>query len=96
MSTKANGEPNKKRVQPRKVGRVVICRKGGAKKKKSKTIVENGMGLSSQPVEAPVTTPSDAQTPPQPSGSSSDNSLSNKVPTSPVNPVTGKVGHRIG
>lgn len=93
MSTKANGEPNKKRVQPRKVGRVVICRKGGAKKKKSKTIVENGMGLSSQPVEAPVTTPSDAQTSPQPSGSSSDNSSSNEVPTSPVNPVTGKVGH---
>lgn len=54
ISTVAEGITRRK-IQPKKVGRVVIRRKGGAKKKRNKELIEGGLGMIAQPIEAPVT-----------------------------------------
>ena len=89
----------RKRVQAKKVGRVVIRKKGGVKKKKLSTPVDDGMGTITQPIEAPVTTPPTPPTPPSnsptlpadPPAPSEDDP--NKVPPTPNNPTSGVVGH---
>ena len=89
----------RKRVQAKKVGRVVIRKKGGVKKKKLSTPVDDGMRTITQPIEAPVTTPPTPPTPPSnpptlpadPPAPSEDDP--NKVPPTPNNPTSGVVGH---
>ena len=89
----------RKRVQAKKVGRVVIRKKGGAKKKKLATPVDDGLGTITQPIEAPVTTPPTPLTPtPNPPVPPVDPPTPpeddpNKVPPTPNNPTSGEVGH---
>lgn len=88
VSTIANGFM-RKRVEPQKVGRVVIRKRGGVKNKKDQ--VDDGMGTCKQPVAAPVTPPTippTPSTPPVPVTPDPDN-----PPKEPTNPITGQVGH---
>lgn len=98
ISTVSDGI-TRKRVQANKVGRVVIRKKGGVKKKKRTTPVDDGMGTITQPVEAPVTTsptsPNPTSNPPSPSVDhpTPPEDGPNKVPPVPNNPTPGEVGH---
>lgn len=91
---------SRKRVQAKKVGRVVIRKKGGVKKKKLTISVDNGMETISQPIEAPVTnqptpsvpTPNPPVPPVDPPTPLEDDP--NKVPPTPNNPISGEVGHK--
>lgn len=94
ISTVSDGI-TRKRVQAKKVGRVVIRKKGGVRKKKQTTFVDDGMSTISQPVEAPVTTPQVPPVPPvdPPLPSEED---PNDVPPVPNNPISGEIGHDTG
>lgn len=98
ISTVSDGI-TRKRVQAKKVGRVVIRKKGGIKKKLT-TVIDDGMSTISQPVEAPVTVPPTQLSPKSPFASidpyQSKEEDVNDVPSVPNNPISGKIGYNTG
>lgn len=85
----------RRRIQAKQVGRVVIRKKGGVKKKKNKNTIDDGMNTITQPVEAPITLPptSTPTVPPTAPSTSQEDTSSQTSPT-PVNPISGHIGHQ--
>ena len=99
ISTVAEGITRKK-IMPKKVGKVVVRRKGGAKKKKNKEAIEGGLGIITQPVEAPRTKLNNPEKDPRLPNLDPHNheqplepNSENDVPKPPKNPLDGHIGH---
>lgn len=93
ISTISNGI-TRKRVLASKVGQVVIRKKGGIKKKKNKTKIDDGInsikGATETPVPAPSTNPSSLETD---THHNTSNGNTEKLPPLPEDPNIGNVGH---
>lgn len=85
----------KRRIQAKQVGRVVIRKKGGVKKKKNKSAIDDGMNTINQPVEAPITLPPTSTPTVSPTiPPTSQEDTSSQTPPTPVNPISGQIGHQ--
>lgn len=84
----------RRRIQAKQVGRVVIRKKGGVKRKR-KNNIDDGMSTITQPVEAPVTLPpTSTSTVPSTVPPTSQEDTSCQTPPTPVNPFSGQIGHQ--
>ena len=98
ISTKLDGDIIRKRVQAKKVGRVVIRKKGGIKKKKHTERIDDGMSTITQLVEDPETKEKRTDpNPPVPTPPVPNPPVPNPpVPAPPKNPISDEIGHDTG
>ena len=100
VSTQADGFTTR-RVVAKRMGRAVVRRKGGAKKKPAKNQPQDGMGTAVQPtppVPAPPTPPVPPLPGPEPPIPPTPNPVppTPPMPPTPENPETGEMGHGSG